>query len=181
MKSEFDVLVKLQGGADVFLIETMTNSLEASAACAAASESGKPFGVAFRLEADGKLRSGETLAEAVQAVKPTGPTAIMLNCCDPEVISQAMPELAGLFQCTGGYANAFKTVEPMAGGALVDELEARPDVSPGLYALQVKQWLEDGAAVVGGCCEITPEHISHLADVLTDEYRLIKFSELARR
>ena len=105
----------------------------------------------------------------------------MLNCCDPEVISLAMPELAGLFPCTGGYANAFKTVEPMAGGALVDELEARPDVSPGLYALQVKQWLEDGAAVVGGCCEITPEHISHLADVLTDEYRLIKFSELARR
>ena len=181
LKSEFDVLVKLQGGADVFLIETMTNSLEASAACAAASESGKPFGVAFRLEADRKLRSGETLAEAVEAVKASGPTAIMLNCCDPEVISLAMPELAGLFPCTGGYANAFKTVEPMAGGALVDELEARPDVSPGLYALQVKQWLEDGAAVVGGCCEITPEHISHLADVLTDEYRLIKFSELTRR
>jgi len=42
LKSEFDILVKLQGGADVFLIETMTNSLEASAACAAAGESGKP-------------------------------------------------------------------------------------------------------------------------------------------
>lgn len=181
LKSEFDVLVALQGGADVFLIETMTNSLEARAACAAAADSGKPFGVAFRLEADGKLRSGENLAEAVEVVQPSGPTAIMLNCCDPEVISRAMPELAGLFPCTGGYANAFKTVEPMAGGALVDELEARPDVSPGVYALQVKQWLEDGAAVVGGCCEITPEHIRHLADVLTDEYNLVRFSELARR
>jgi S-methylmethionine-dependent homocysteine/selenocysteine methylase len=104
----------------------------------------------------------------------------MLNCCDPEVISQAMPELAGLYPCTGGYANAFKTVEPMAGGALVDELEARQDVSPGVYGLQVKQWLDDGAGVVGGCCEITPEHISHLADVLTGEYNLIRFSELPR-
>jgi len=179
LKSEFDILVKLQGGADVFLIETMTNSLEAKAACAAAGESGKPFGVAFRLETDGRLRSGETLAEAVEAVKPFGPTAVMLNCCDPEVISQAMPELAGLFPCTGGYANAFKTVEPMAGGALVDELEARPDVSPGAYALQVKQWLGDGASVVGGCCEITPEHIRHLADVLAGDYDLVPFSALA--
>jgi S-methylmethionine-dependent homocysteine/selenocysteine methylase len=136
--------------------------------------------VAFRLETDGKLRSGETLAEAVEAVKPFAPTAILLNCCDPEVISQAMPELAGLFPLTGGYANAFKTVEPMASGALVDELEARQDVSPGVYALQVKQWLEDGAGVVGGCCEITPEHICHLADVLTGEYNLVRFSELAR-
>ena len=180
LKSEFDVLVKLQDRADVFLIETMTNALEARAACAAAGESGKPFGVAFRLESDGKLRSGESLAEAVDAVKPSGPTAIMLNCCDPEVISRAMPELASLYPCTGGYANAFKTVEPMAGGALVDELEARLDVSPGVYALQVTQWLDDGASVVGGCCEITPEHIRHLADVLTGEYDLVRFSELAR-
>ncbi len=179
LKSEFDILVKLQGGADVFLIETMTNSLEAKAACAAAGESGKPFGVAFRLETDGKLRSGETLAEAVEAVKPFGPTAVMLNCCDPEVISQAMPELAGLFPCTGGYANAFKTVEPMAGGSLVDELEARPDISPAVYGLQVKQWLGDGASVVGGCCEITPEHIRHLADVVAGDYDLVPFSALA--
>ena len=179
LKSEFDILGKLQGGADVFLIETMTNSLEAKAACAAAGESGKPFGVAFRLETDGKLRSGETLAEAVEAVKPFGPTAVMLNCCDPEVISQAMPELAGLFPCTGGYANAFKTVEPMAGGSLVDELEARPDISPAAYGLQVKQWLGDGASVVGGCCEITPEHIRHLADVLAGDYDLVPFSALA--
>ncbi|MBU2953755.1 homocysteine S-methyltransferase family protein [Marinobacter sp. F3R08] len=179
LKSEFDILVSLQDGADVFLIETMTNILEATAACAAAGASGKPFGVAFRLEADGRLRSGETLAQAVEAVKPFGPTAIMLNCSDPEIISQAMPELAGLFPCTGGYANAFKTVEPMAGGALVDELEARPDVSPGVYAIQVQQWLEDGAQVVGGCCEITPEHIRHLADVLDGDYELVRFSALA--
>lgn len=179
LKSEFDILVKLQGGADVFLIETMTNSLEAKAACAAAGESGKPFGVAFRLEAEGKLRSGETLAEAVEAVKPFEPTAVMLNCSDPEVISQAMPELARLFPSAGGYANAFKTVEPMAGGALVDELEARLDVSPGAYALRVKQWLEDGASVVGGCCEITPEHIRHLVDVLEGDYELVRFSDLA--
>ena len=40
----------------------MTNSLEASAACAA-SRSGKPYGIAFRLEHSGKLKSGETIAE----------------------------------------------------------------------------------------------------------------------
>jgi len=179
LKAEYDTLVKLQPGADVFLIETMTNILEAKAACAAASESGKPFGVAFRLETDGNLRSGETLAQAVEAAKAFAPTAIMLNCCDPEVLSKAMPELAVLYPCTGGYANAFKTVEPMAGGALVDALEARPDISPEAYAVQVRQWLDDGARVVGGCCEITPEHIRHLADALSGDFELVRFSQLA--
>lgn len=179
LKAEYTTMADLQSRADVLLIETMTNTLEAKAACAAARESGKPFGVAFRLETDGKLRSGETLAQAVAAVEPFLPTAILLNCCDPEVLTHAMPELARLFPCVGGYANAFKTVEPMAGGGSVDELEARPDISPEAYAAQVKRWLDDGASVVGGCCEITPEHIRHLADVLAGEFELVRFSDLA--
>ncbi|HEV8077576.1 MAG TPA: homocysteine S-methyltransferase family protein, partial [Marinobacter sp.] len=158
LRDEYTVLVKLQAAADVLLIETMTNTLEACAACAAASELGKPYGVAFRLEADGKLLSGETLAEAVAAVSRYSPTAVMLNCCDPELISAAMPELAKLHPCVGGYANAFKSVEALAQGGSVDALEARNDISPQAYVAHVRQWLADGATVIGGCCEITPEH-----------------------
>lgn len=178
LRDEYALLVKLQAAADVFLIETMTNTLEARAACTAANDLGKPYGVAFRLEADGKLKSGETLAEAVAAVTPYAPTAIMLNCCDPELISIAMPALANMHSWVGGYANAFKSVEVLARGGSVDALEARVDVPPEAYLAHVQQWLADGATVVGGCCEITPAHIRHSADALANEFELIRFSQL---
>ncbi|WP_083919115.1 homocysteine S-methyltransferase family protein [Hydrogenovibrio halophilus] len=42
-------------------------------------------------------------------------------------------------------------------------------------------WLKAGARVVGGCCEITPEHIQRLSDDLRqDGYRLVRFSELSK-
>ncbi len=178
LRDEYATLVRLQAAADVFLIETMTNTLEARAACAAARDLGKPFGVAFRLEANGKLKSGETLAEAVAAVGPYAPTAVMLNCCDPELMSATMPMLVDLYPCVGGYANAFKSVETMAKGGLADTLEAREDISPAAYVTHVKQWLADGVGVVGGCCEITPAHIQYMAEALQDEFELIRFSQL---
>ena len=182
MRDEFSEMVDLQENADVFLIETMTNSLEASAACAAASRSGKPYGIAFRLEHSGKLKSGETIADAINVVKHYSPSAILLNCCDPEVVSEAIAEMAGLFPCVGGYANAFRSIETVAKGNLCDSLEARAEITPEFYSDQVKQWLLDGATVVGGCCEITPSHIKHLTEVLkANQFDLVRFSQLASR
>ncbi len=182
MRDEFSEMVDLQKNVDVFLIETMTNSLEASAACAAAKVTGKPYGVAFRLEHSGKLKSGETLADAINVVKRYSPTAVLLNCCDPEVVSKAIAEMAGLFPCVGGYANAFRSIETVAQGNLCDSLEARADITPEFYADQVKQWLADGANVVGGCCEITPNHIKHLKEILkANQFNLVRFSELGLR
>lgn len=178
LKNEYTTLVGLQDRADVMLIETMTNTLEASAACAAANELGKPFGVSFRLEVDGCLKSGESLAEAVAAVADYAPAAIMLNCCDLEILTAAMPQLVGMYPRTGGYANAFESIEEVAKGGLVDALEAREDISPASYATAVKQWVAHGAVVVGGCCEITPAHIRHLASSLEGEFELIRFSNL---
>lgn len=179
LRDEYATLVELQAGADVFLIETMTNTLEALAACAAVSSLGKPYGIAFRLEGNGRLKSGETLAEAVSAVKAYAPTAVMLNCCEPERVTAAMPELVELYPLVGGYANAFKSVQALANGGSVDALEARPDISPEAYAAQVRLWLADGASVVGGCCDITPEHIGYLASTLGDEFEFVRFSQLA--
>ncbi|TGN40219.1 homocysteine S-methyltransferase family protein [Marinobacter confluentis] len=178
LKSEYDTLVRLQAGADVLLIETMTNIAEATAACAAAKQLGKPFGVSFRLEVDGALKSGESLAEAVAAVADYSPDAVMLNCCDLEILTAAMPQLVVMYPRVGGYANAFESVEAVAEGGLVDSLQARPDVSPGAYSAQVQQWLQAGACVVGGCCEITPDHIRDLAGAMADQYRLVRFSDL---
>ncbi|MDR9500058.1 MAG: homocysteine S-methyltransferase family protein, partial [Hydrogenovibrio sp.] len=181
LQAEYAELVELQARADVLLIETMTNTKEATAAAAAAKASGKPYAVSFRLEPDGRLKSGESLMQAVEAVKPYAPSAILLNCSAPHELTAAMPQLASSYPCVGGYANAFESIDAVAKGQLVDELHARDDITPKVYSQQVHHWLKAGARVVGGCCEITPEHIQRLSDDLRqDGYRLVRFSELSK-
>ena len=77
-----------------------------------------------------------------------------------------MPILAGSGARFGGYANGFTSIDKLRPGGVVDVLEARKDLTPEVYAEYVEQWIDMGATIVGGCCEVGPSHIRHLADKL---------------
>ena len=77
-----------------------------------------------------------------------------------------MPVLATSGLRFGGYANGFTSIEKLQPGKNVDLLEARKDLGPEAYAGFVKEWLDHGASIVGGCCEVGPDHIRYLNDML---------------
>ena len=167
--SEYRQLVELQkGGVDLFLIETMSNIEEARAAITAVREVDKPVFVALTIKDDlsNKLRSGEDLRLALDVLSNENPNGIMLNCSSPEAITQAMPIIAELSIPFGGLANGFTSISPLSPGSTVDKLSARKDLSPNAYAEFASQWIEAGATVIGGCCEIGPEHIDFLCKYL---------------
>ncbi|MGB3406550.1 MAG: homocysteine S-methyltransferase family protein [Jannaschia sp.] len=153
---------------DLFLIETMSNITEARAALDAAIEAGKPVHVGLTLDdtSAGTLRSGERLEDALAALVPKGPDGVFVNCSAPEAITMAMPVLASAGIRFGGYANGFTSVAALVPGGTVDSLVVRSDLSPEVYADFAMQWVALGATVVGGCCEVGPAHIRHLADRL---------------
>ncbi|MBT4890663.1 MAG: homocysteine S-methyltransferase family protein [Rhodospirillales bacterium] len=153
---------------DLFLIETMSNIDEASAALDAAMESTKPVYVGLTLSDDlsDTLRSGEDLEDAISALVPKKPNGILLNCSIPEAITKAMPILARAGVRFGGYANGFTSIDKLQPGGTVDVLEARKDLPPEAYAEYVEQWIDIGATIVGGCCEVGPNHIKYLANKL---------------
>lgn len=170
---EFRQIVDQQkDNVDLFLIETMSNIEEATAALDAVQESGKPGYVGLTLADDLSmtLRSGESLEDAVSTLVARKPDGIMLNCSIPEAITEAMPVLAkgcaGTGVRFGGYANGFTSIDKLRPGGVVDVLEARKDLTPEAYADYVGQWIEAGATIVGGCCEVGPDHIRHLAERL---------------
>ena len=66
----------------------------------------------------------------------------------------------------GALGNGFTTISPLTPGSTVDKLSARKDLSPKVYAEFACQWVEAGATIIGGCCEIGPEHISFLCQQL---------------
>ena len=166
---EYRRLAELQAPhVDLFLCETMSTAEEARAAAAAVGEFGKPVWVAWTLDdAAPTLRSGEPIATAHAALRGLPVEAVLANCSPPETISAAMPALVATGAPAGGYANGFtgipKTFLP---GRTKDQVKTREDLDPDAYAAFALGWVDAGATIVGGCCEVGPQHIARLRDLL---------------
>lgn len=161
---------------DLWLAETQSSIAEVRAIHAHLPTDGKPFWVSFTLQdeevdAVPRLRSGEPVADAVEAVADLGVAAVLFNCSQPEVIgaavdaARAVIERRGADIAIGAYANAFppQPKEATANDGL-DEL--RPDLDPPGYLAWARDWQQRGAGMIGGCCGIGPEHIAELANKL---------------
>lgn len=159
---------------DLFLCETMSTSGEARAAVTGAASTGLPVLVSYTIPDEQpengtspRLRSGEILDDAVEALTDLPVEGLLLNCSFPESITAAIPSLRRLTERpVGAYANAFSGI-PEDWDEHADAMpEQREDLDPEAYARHVRQWLDDGAQIVGGCCEVGPEHIEHLNTML---------------
>ena len=169
---QYSELVALQkNSVDGFLLETMSNIAEATAGAKAIRDAGVIGAVAFTLSDNDsqKLRSGESLEDAIAAVKPYSPDAIMLNCSTPEVVTQGLKTALSSGVRCGAYANGFTSVEALVPGSTVDRLSTRKDLGPEDYLRFVKTWLEMGVEIIGGCCEIGPDHIKAIRAYLDEQ------------
>ncbi len=155
---------------DILLCETMSSGEESRAAVTGAAVVGKPVWVAWTLEDGGatRLRSGETIAEAVAMLDGLPVSAFLVNCCAPESITAAMPKLAALGSWpVGGYANGFVGIpDKWLFSDGVPTPDVRKDLDPVTYASHVKNWISSGACIVGGCCEVGPDHILRLRGLI---------------
>lgn len=165
---KFSELVQLmKPRVDLFLIETVSSVQEAEGALRGTLDCGKPIWLALTVQdEDGtRLRSGEPLKEIVPLVDKYQPEAILLNCSRPEVIARGLDVLRDFGRPYGAYANAFTHISDafLQDAPVVDVLTRRADMPPSAYADHAMEWVEHGATIVGGCCEVGPEHIAELA------------------
>ncbi|MEM7070524.1 MAG: homocysteine S-methyltransferase family protein [Pseudomonadota bacterium] len=158
---------------DVFLCETLSSIKEAKAAAKAINESGKACWLSFSLSDDiaHVLRSNEPLEKAIKNLLESADLkAILLNCSSPETIDQSISmvveQAKPIGVRTGAYANGFISIKDLKPGGTVENLDARKDLTPHEYTKFALNWLKKGAHILGGCCEITPQHIQHLSQTL---------------
>jgi S-methylmethionine-dependent homocysteine/selenocysteine methylase len=149
-------------GCDLLLIETMNTVREAAAAAQAARATGLPVWVSFILGPDHHLLSGEPLREAIQAVLPFKPQAVLLNCLPVAQVADALALLRTLVTdasvVIGAYANA---------GHVEDgNWSLAHGVTPDDYAQAAQTWQALGANIIGGCCGTTPAHIRAVMQAL---------------
>ena len=170
--AQYRELISLQKTTvSAFLLETMSNIAEATAGAKAIRDEGVVGAVAFTLsDRDAtKLRSGERLDAAIDAVLPHTPDAILINCSTPEIVTEGLKIVAKSGIKFGAYANGFVSVDALVPGSTVDRLAERQDLGPDEHLEFVKSWLEIGAEIVGGCCEIGPAHIKAINTYLASE------------
>ncbi|MCS6847639.1 MAG: homocysteine S-methyltransferase family protein [Anaerolineae bacterium] len=146
-------------GVDLMLVETQNTIREAVAAARAAHATGKPLWVSFTLDDENRLLSGESLHDAVRAVLPFEPQAVLVNCIPVKQVASALKLLrsaAPPHVAIGAYGNAGH-VDEVVGWTLTNA------VLPEAYAEATREWRALGATIIGGCCGTTPEHIRAIA------------------
>ncbi len=160
-----EVAKTLAQDCDLLMLETVASVAHAQDALAAARMTNLPVWLSLTVsDTDGtSLRSGEPLEDVLTIAD--GADAVLINCSAPEAVTQGLPIIAGLGKPFGGYANAFELITEgfLKEKPTVDALKARRDMGPRAYAGYVMEWVSMGATIVGGCCEVSPEHIAEIA------------------
>ena len=149
------VCLGVKYGADLIFIETMNDSYETKAALLAAKEnSSLPVFVSNAYGADGKLMTGATPAAMVAMLEGMGADAIGVNCSlGPKALGSVVSEYLK-------YSSIPVILKPNAGLPVSVDGKTVYNVSPFEFAEDVKELVESGARIVGGCCGTTPEYIA---------------------
>ena len=149
-----------QNGADLILIETMTDPYEIKAALLAAKEnSDLPVGVTFTVDESGRLLNGADIITAAAQIESLGADFVGLNCgFGPDVMVGLAPTLLG-------FTKLPVLINPNAGLPTVRDGKTTYSLSPADFAEKLSELVRLGCAAVGGCCGTTPAHLKAAVEV----------------
>ncbi|RKZ78253.1 MAG: methionine synthase, partial [Gammaproteobacteria bacterium] len=155
----------VDGGADLLLVETVFDTLNAKAALFAIQSYFDQHNVELPImisgtitDASGRTLSGQTAEAFWNSLAHVQPISIGLNCAlGAEQLRQYIEALSGIVTChISAHANA----------GLPNEF-GEYDESPEVMAAQMKEWAESGFLnIVGGCCGTSPAHIRAIAEAV---------------
>ena len=143
-------------GADLAVIETMTDLAEARAALLAVKESTDlPAFVTMSFEDSGRTFTGCTVASMARTLTGLGADAVGLNCSlGPDRLAPLLRELC---------ENTDLPVIAKPNAGLPDPLDGHYDMTPEAFAAALAPMAEAGVGLFGGCCGAGPDYIRLLA------------------
>ncbi len=152
---------------DMVSAVTMTYVSQAVGIAWAAAMADIPVVISFTVETDGRLPSGETLAEAIEscdAATDSSPIHYMINCAHPSHFRSVL--VAG-----GGWLSRIGAIRSNASQMSHEELDNAEELDRGdpkalaRDYVELAEWLPN-LRVVGGCCGTDHEHVSEISAAL---------------
>jgi 5-methyltetrahydrofolate--homocysteine methyltransferase len=159
----------LDGGCDLFLVETIFDTLNAKAALFALDELFENTGELLPImisgtvtDASGRILSGQTVEAFWNSLRHARPLTFGLNCALGAALMR--PYIAELAKLCDTYVSCYPNAglpNPMSDTGF----DETPDVTSGL----LKEFAQAGLVnLAGGCCGTTPEHIAEIAKALAE-------------
>jgi 5-methyltetrahydrofolate--homocysteine methyltransferase len=157
----------IEGGADVIMVETIFDTLNAKAALFAVEDVFEALGARLPVlisgtitDASGRTLSGQTAEAFWYSVRHAQPLAIGLNC------ALGAKDLRPHVDILAQVADTHVSCHPNAG---LPNAFGAYDESPGEMAAVLREFAASGLLnLVGGCCGTTPEHIAAIAAAVRD-------------
>ena len=155
----------IEGGADIILIETIFDTLNAKAAIFAVEQFYEKIGYKLPVmisgtitDASGRTLSGQTVAAFWNSLKHVDPISVGFNCALGAIeLRQYIAELSGI-------ADTYVSAHPNAG--LPNEF-GEYDETPEAMAQELGDWAKNGYLnIIGGCCGTSPATIKAISDVV---------------
>ncbi len=146
-------------GADLVIIETMSDTLEAKAAVLAVKENTSlPIFCTMTFDESRKTLTGGDVKVMSAIMEGLGVDCVGINCgLGPDQISEMMTELNKI-------SSIPIMAQPNAGLPQIENGKTVYNVTPNQFSEQCEKMARIGVSVLGGCCGTTPEHIRCLAE-----------------
>ena len=149
----------IDGGVDLFVIETMMDIQEARAALIAVREVSEAYTmVTMTYESTGRTLNGTDPVSALITLQSLGADAVGCNC------STGPDGMVPFIRTMKPYATVPLVAKPNAGLPRLKDGKTFFDMGPDEYSLFVPEFVSAGVNFLGGCCGTTPAHIQAVKD-----------------
>ncbi|WP_368890240.1 methionine synthase [Morganella morganii] len=157
----------VRGGADIIMIETIFDTLNAKAAIYAVETEFESLGIKLPVmlsgtitDASGRTLTGQTTEAFYNSMRHIRPISFGLNCAlGPAELRQYVAELSRIADC-------YVSTHPNAG---LPNAFGGYDLDAANMAGYISEWAQSGLLnIVGGCCGTTPDHIRAIAQAVAD-------------
>ena len=159
---------------DFFYFDVWSSIKEFKCGIEAIKEFKKPYLIGIHISEGTNLPSGEKISD-IKTIIDNKLLGVMLSCVSPENYEKNMKEIKDLNVPFGFKLNGFMTTKPKngytssffrnSGGNPNEFLGHRHDLTPKKIGEIVKKFKENGATILGGCCETRPSHIKAIARI----------------
>ena len=172
-KNFYDQAKLLKHGIDFFYLDVMSSGLECEIALKVIETFNLPVLVGIHLRDNGLLPSGEKINDIVKKYKNNNWLGVIMACISPKAYEVVAKDLQQLDISYGFKLNAFKKIPEGYTVASKDQwgdagnpttvLGKNTDLNESKFYEYAKKFKENGATILGGCCEIRPSHIKEIS------------------
>ena len=172
-KNFYDQASLLKNGIDFFYLDVMSSEAECEIALKTIESFKLPVLVGIHLKDNGLLPSGEKIINVVEKFKNKNWLGVVMACISPKAYGSVLKDLKQLDIPYGFKLNAFKHIPEGYTVASKDQwgnagnpttvLGVNTDLNESRFYECSKKFMENGATILGGCCEIRPSHIKEIS------------------